>query len=463
MTQEKQPSFKPVIAIVGRANVGKSTLFNRLTRSRQALVADFPGLTRDRHYGEGRGASRPYLVVDTGGFEPIVRDGIKKEMADQTEQAINEADVVIFLVDVRDGLHALDFHIADRLRRTGQMVFLAVNKAEGMRDTAAGVDFYELGLGEPHLVSSAHGDGVADLIEKALDRIYDQYAEQFPQAGYISDDAASDEPEHRVRLAVVGRPNVGKSTFINQIIGEERLVAFNEPGTTRDAIEIEFNYKGVPYTFVDTAGIRRRGRVTEAIEKFSVIKTLQAIEAANVVLLILDAQAEISEQDANIAGFIVESGRALVVAINKWDGLDDYTREWALRDYRRKLRFLDFARMHTISAQEKHGLTAVMRSVRAAHQAAFTKMSTPVLTRIIHQAVEQQPPPRRGHSRPKLRYAHQGGQNPPVVVIHGTALHEVPESYRRYIEGQIRNAFKLEGTPLRIEFRTAHNPYAREK
>ncbi|HLR29142.1 MAG TPA: ribosome biogenesis GTPase Der [Paenalcaligenes sp.] len=463
MTQEKQPLFKPVIAIVGRANVGKSTLFNRLTRSRQALVADFPGLTRDRHYGEGRGASRPYLVVDTGGFEPIVKDGIKKEMADQTEQAISEADVVIFLVDVRDGLHALDFHIADRLRRTGQIVLLAVNKAEGMRDTAAGVDFYELGLGEPHLISSAHGDGVADLIERALDRIYDQHVAQFPEVAHTKEDTTSDEPEHRVRLAVVGRPNVGKSTFINQIIGEERLVAFNEPGTTRDAIEIEFNYKGVPYTFVDTAGIRRRGRVTEAIEKFSVIKTLQAIEAANVVLLILDAQAEISEQDANIAGFIVESGRALVVAINKWDGLDDYTREWVLRDYRRKLRFLDFARMHTISAQERHGLAAVMRSVRAAHQAAFTKMSTPVLTRIIHQAVEQQPPPRRGHSRPKLRYAHQGGQNPPVVVIHGTALNEVPESYRRYIEGQIRNAFKLEGTPLRIEFRTAHNPYAREK
>src|SRR5699024_4813381 len=259
-------------------------------------------------------------------------------------------------------------------------------------------------------------------------------------------------------LAVAVRHNVGKSTFINQIIGEERLVAFNEPGTTRDAIEIEFNYKGVPYTFVDTAGIRRRGRVTEAIEKLSVIRTLQAIEAANVVLFVLDAQAEVSEQDANIAGVLVESGRAVVVASNEWDGLDDYNRDWALRDYRRKLRFLDVARMHTISAQEKHGLTAVMRSVRAAHQAPFTKMSTPVLTRIIHQAVEQQPPPRRGHSRPKLRYAHQGGQNPPVVVIHGTALNEVPESYRRYIEGQIRNAFKLEATPLRIEFRTAHNP-----
>jgi len=466
VTQDTQSIFKPVIAIVGRANVGKSTLFNRLTRSRQALVADFPGLTRDRHYGEGRGASQPYLVVDTGGFEPIVKEGIKKEMADQTEQAINEADGVIFLVDVRDGLHALDFHIADRLRRSGQTVCLAVNKAEGMRDTAAGVDFYELGLGEPHLISAAHGDGVASLIEGLLEQV----SAQQPALALGDVEVAADEAitptegdkdaSHRLRLAVVGRPNVGKSTFINQIIGEERLVAFNEPGTTRDAIEIDFDYKGIPYTFIDTAGIRRRGRVKEAIEKFSVIKTLQAIEAANVVLLVLDAQSEISEQDANIAGFIVESGRALVVAINKWDGLDDYTREWALRDYRRKLRFLDFARMHTISAQEKHGLAAVMRSVRAAHQAAFTKMPTPVLTRIIHQAVEQQPPPRRGHSRPKLRYAHQGGQNPPVVVIHGTALHGVPESYRRYIEGQIRSAFKLEGTPLRIEFRTAHNPYA---
>src|SRR5690625_823903 len=466
MKQRKNNTFLPVIAVVGRANVGKSTLFNRLTRSRQALVADFPGLTRDRHYGEGRVGSHPYLVVDTGGFEPSVKEGIKKEMADQTEQAISEADVVIFLVDVRDGLHALDFHIADRLRRSGQIVFLAVNKAEGMIGTAAGVDFYELGLGEPHLISAAHGDGVAALIDQALERIHSEKADLYLSVDDDSSDSpepVADEEQHRIRLAVVGRPNVGKSTFINQIIGEERVVAFDEPGTTRDAIEIEFNYKGVPYTFVDTAGIRRRGRVTEAIEKFSVIKTLQAIEAANVVLLVLDAQSEISEQDANIAGFIVESGRALVVAINKWDGLDDYNREWALRDYRRKLRFLDFARMHTISAQEKHGLTAVMRLVRAAHQAAFTKMSTPVLTRIIHQAVEQQPPPRRGHSRPKLRYAHQGGQNPPVVVIHGTALHEVPESYRRYIEGQIRNAFKLEGTPLRIEFRTAHNPYAREK
>lgn len=464
MTQAKQPSFKPVIAIVGRANVGKSTLFNRLTRSRQALVADFPGLTRDRHYGEGRVGSRPYLIVDTGGFEPIVKDGIKKEMASQTEQAINEADAVIFLVDVRDGLHALDFHIAERLRRSGQTVFLAVNKAEGMRGSAAGVDFYELGLGEPHLVSAAHGDGVTALIEQVLEHVYEATTDVYATATTLTTEHTDDaDKQHRIRLAVVGRPNVGKSTFINQIIGEERVVAFDEPGTTRDAIEIDFDYKGVPYTFVDTAGIRRRGRITQAIEKFSVIKTLQAIEAANVVLLMLDAQAEISEQDANIAGFIVESGRALVVAINKWDGLDGYAREWAIRDYKRKLRFLDFARMHTISAQEKQGLAAVMRSVYAAHEAAFIKMLTPILTRIIHQAVEQQPPPRRGHSRPKLRYAHQGGQNPPVVVVHGTALHEVPESYRRYIEGQIRHAFKLEGTPLRIEFRTAHNPYAREK
>jgi len=484
-------SFKPVIAIVGRANVGKSTLFNRLTRSRQALVANFPGLTRDRHYGEGRVGPYPYLLVDTGGFEPIAKTGIKKEMAAQTEQAVADADAIIFLVDVREGLHALDFHIADKLRRSGQIVLLAVNKAEGMRGTSAEIDFYELGLGAPHLISAAHGDGVHALIEDTLAAIRAQQAEHKqlaqdaedaaavvvdeggideaatddeavadPEAVVKQDSADTDGPVvHRIKLAVVGRPNVGKSTFINQIIGEDRLITFDEPGTTRDAIEVDFDYKGVPYTFIDTAGIRRRGRVFEAVEKFSVIKTLQAIEAANVVLLVLDAQAEISEQDASIAGFILESGRALVVAINKWDGLDDYTREWALRDYRRKLRFLDFARMHTISALEKHGLAAVMRSVRAAHRAAFTKMPTPVLTRIIHQAVEQQPPPRRGRSRPKLRYAHQGGQNPPVVVIHGTALGEIPDSYRRYLEGQIRTAFELEGTPLRIDFRSTHNPY----
>jgi len=465
-------SFKPVIALVGRANVGKSTLFNRLTRSRQALVANFPGLTRDRHYGEGRVGARPYLLIDTGGFEPIAKTGIKREMAQQTEQAIQEADAVIFLVDVRDGLHALDFHIAERLRRSGQKVFLAVNKAEGMRGSAAGVDFYELGLGEPHLISAAHGDGVYVLIDAVLAQIAPadkqenaqspQSSEQAGSGPEAAEDAAEDSPK-RIKLAIVGRPNVGKSTFINQILGEERLIAFDQPGTTRDAIEIDFDYQGVPYTFIDTAGLRRRGRVFEAVEKFSVIKTLQAIEAANVVLLVLDAQTEISEQDASIAGFILETGRALTVAINKWDGLDDYKREWALRDYHRKLRFLDFARMNTISALEKQGLKRVMRAVQEAHRAAFTKMPTPQLTRIIHQAVEQQPPPRRGRSRPKLRYAHQGGQNPPVVVVHGTGLNEVPESYRRYIEGQVRQAYKLEGTPLRIEFRTTRNPYVRGK
>lgn len=453
MKQPKNNSFLPVIALVGRANVGKSTLFNRLTRSRQALVADFPGLTRDRHYGEGRVGSRPYIVVDTGGFEPVARVGIKKEMAQQTEQAIQECDAVIFLVDMRDGLHALDFEIADYLRRSGQKVFLAINKAEGMRRTEAGVDFYELGLGEPHLISASHGDGVHALMEHLLE----QLPETAP-AEQAQPDESEDAPQ-RIKLAVVGRPNVGKSTFINQILGEDRLVAFDEPGTTRDAIEIDFDYKGTPYTFIDTAGVRRRGRVSEAIEKFSVIKTLQAIEAAHVVLLMLDAEAEISEQDANIAGFIVESGRALTVAINKWDAVDEYKRDWALRDYQRKLRFLDFARMHTISVMQRQGLAAVMRSVHGAYQAAFTQMSTPLLTRIIREAVDQQPPPRRGRTRPKLRYAHQGGKNPPIVVVHGTGLAGIPESYRRYIEGQIRSAFKLEGTPLRIEFKTTHNPY----
>lgn len=475
--QGSSQTFQPVIAIVGRANVGKSTLFNRLTRSRHALVADIPGLTRDRHYGQGKVGAYPYILIDTGGFEPVAKSGIAKEMAQQTEQAILDADAVIFLVDVRHGIHALDFQIAEHLRRSGQKVFLAVNKAEGMLHTGADIDFYELGLGQPHLISSAHGDGVRQLIDTVLEEVVLGKAtgaakssavskistEQQIKAGMDGDVNTDANHSKRIRLAVVGRPNVGKSTFINQVIGEERLIAYDQPGTTRDAIEIEFNYRGIPYTFIDTAGMRRRGRVSGKIEKFSVIKTLQAIEAANVVLLILDAQQEISEQDAHIAGFILETGRALVVAINKWDDVDDYTKEWALRDYRRKLRFLDFAQMHTISAHEKYGLSAVMRSVGRAHRAAFTKMPTPVLTRIIQQAVEQQPPPRNGHSRPKLRYAHQGGQNPPVVVVHGSALSAVPDSYWRYIEGQIRNAFKLEGTPLRVEYKMARNPYVENK
>jgi len=449
-------SFKPVVALVGRPNVGKSTLFNRLTRSRAALVADFSGLTRDRHYGEGRVGDTPFLVIDTGGFEPVAKDGILAEMARQTRQAIAEADVVVFLVDARAGVNAHDHEIARLLRKSGQQrVLLAVNKAEGMGVGNATGDFHELGLGEPHPISAAHGDGIVDLIEIALSGLVAPPADTGEQL-------EQDVVDHRIKLAIVGRPNVGKSTLINTLLGEERVIAFDMPGTTRDAIEIDFERDGRKYTLIDTAGLRKRGKVFEAIEKFSVIKTLQAIEASNVVLLMIDAQAEVSEQDAHIAGFVLETGRAVVVAINKWDGLDSDQRERIEREFQRKLRFLGFARMHTISALKGQGVKPLLKSVNAAHAAAFAKLSTPRLTRELQAAVEQQPPPRKGIFRPKMRYAHQGGQNPPLIVIHGNALDAVPDSYRRYLETRFRNAFDLAGTPLRIEFKSSRNPYVQE-
>lgn len=463
-------SVKPVVALVGRPNVGKSTLFNRLTRSRSALVADFSGLTRDRHYGEGRVGDTPFIVVDTGGFEPVAKSGILHQMARQTKQAIAEADVVVFLVDARAGLNAHDHDIARLLRKLGQKVVLCVNKAEGMQHGSAVAEFHELGLGLPCPISAAHGDGIADLIEHALeglgekveDEVFDADETEPSPDALVSDTAEAAEPvvHHRIKLAIVGRPNVGKSTLINTLLGEERVIAFDMPGTTRDAIEIEFDRGGKQYTLIDTAGLRKRGKVFEAIEKFSVIKTLQAIEASNVVLLMIDAQQEVSEQDAHIAGFILETGRALVVAINKWDGLDSEHRERIQREFDRKLRFLSFARVHTISALRGQGINTVLRSVNSAHAAAFTKLSTPRLTRELQAAIEQQPPPRRGIFRPKMRYAHQGGQNPPLIIIHGNALDAISDSYRRYLEGRFRDAFELAGTPLRIEFKSSYNPYA---
>jgi len=458
---------KPVVALVGRANVGKSTLFNRLTRSRAALVANVAGLTRDRHYGEGRVGDHAYLVVDTGGFEPVAKDGILREMAQQTRQAIAEAHVVIFLVDARAGLNTHDAEIAALLRRNAQHVVLAVNKAEGMRFEAAIAEFHELGLGQPAVISAAHGDGVVDLIDAALARLglpegdHGVHAEQEDEDAGGS--AGADETfTHRIKLAVVGRPNVGKSTLINTLLGEERLVAFDLPGTTRDAIEVDFERKGKSYTLIDTAGLRKRGRVFEAIEKFSVIKTLQAIEASNVVLLLLDAQSGISEQDAHIAGFVLETGRALVVALNKWDAITREARERIQQEFAHKLRFLAFAKCHTLSARTGQGIDPVLRSVNAAHAAAFARLPTPKLTRALIAAVAQQPPARKGIFRPKLRYAHQGGQNPPRVVIHGNALDAIADSYTRYLEARFRAAFKLDGTPLRIEYRSSHNPYHRE-
>ncbi len=441
--------MKPTLVIVGRPNVGKSTLFNRLTKTRDALVADQPGLTRDRHYGHGRVGDRAYLVVDTGGFEPSAKNGIMHEMARQAEAAIAEADMLLFVVDGRNGLTAQDKVIAERLRRTGRPLLLVVNKGEGMNRPVIAAEFHELGCGVPLVISAAHGDGVRELIEEAL--------APFPPE--TEADASYPGP----RVAVAGRPNVGKSTFINTLLGEERVIAFDMPGTTRDAIEVPFTRNGQDYVLIDTAGLRRRGKVFEAIEKFSVIKTLQAIEQSNVVILMVDASQDISDQDAHIAGFTIESGRALVVAVNKWDAVDAYRREQIKETIEHKLNFLGFARVHYISALQGEGITGLLTSVDKAWAAAMAKLATPKLTRVLEASVAKQAPPRHGIFRPKMRYAHQGGQNPPIIVIHGNALDDVPDSYRRYLERCFMTAFKLQGTPLRIQFKSTENPFDEKK
>ncbi len=452
----------PVLAIVGRPNVGKSTLFNRMTGTRDALVADRPGLTRDRHYGRARVGDSHCIVIDTGGFEPVAKEGIEYQMARQARQAVLEADVVLFLVDGRQGLTGHDRDIAAELRRSARKLVVAVNKTEGMPRETVAAEFHELGLGAPLAVSAAHGDGVRDLLEIALEGL-------LPEPVPVADDHAAEPAEagpgakpvaRRVRVAVVGRPNVGKSTLINTLLGEERLIAFDQPGTTRDAVAIDFERGGRPYTMVDTAGVRRRGKVTDVIEKFSVVKTLQAIEDCHVCVLMIDALEGIADQDASIAGYILEAGRALVVAVNKWDSLPVASRDRLKTEFDRRLHFLRFARLHFIAARSGLGVGALMRSVDEAYAAAMRKLPTPRLTRSLHEAVERQQPPRRGPVRPKMRYAHQGGQNPPVVVIHGSALDHVPETYRRYLESWFREQFALAGTPLRIEWRSGANPYA---
>ncbi|MBS0506739.1 MAG: ribosome biogenesis GTPase Der [Proteobacteria bacterium] len=441
--------MKPVIALVGRPNVGKSTLFNRLTKSRDAIVADFAGLTRDRHYGNGRQGKHEYIVIDTGGFEPDAGSGIFREMAKQTRQAVAEADVVIFVVDVRGGLSAQDHDIANYLRRLGKPCVLAGNKAEGMQDSAHLAEFYELGLGEVHPVSAAHGQGVRSLVELALE----------PLALPEPDEGDGVAETNVIRLAVAGRPNVGKSTLINTWLGEERLVAFDLPGTTRDAISVPFERNGQKFELIDTAGLRRKGKVFEAIEKFSVVKTLQAIESANVVLLLLDATQGVTDQDAHIAGYILESGRAVVIAVNKWDAVDDYQRQQLERSIESRLSFLKFAPLHFISAIKRQGIGPLWTSIAQAYKSANRKMPTPVLTRLLHEAVQFQTPKRAGAYRPKLRYAHQGGMNPPVIVIHGNSLEHVSDAYKRFLEGRFRKEFELVGTPLRIEMKTSSNPY----
>ena len=436
--------MKPTIALVGRPNVGKSTLFNRLTKTRDALVADLPGLTRDRHYGHGKVGDRPYLVVDTGGFEPVVDEGIMFEMARQTLQAVDEADAVIFIVDARAGITPQDKIIANRLRQLTCPVRVAVNKAEGLREDIVAAEFFELGLGDPVAISASHGEGVRSLINETLSN--------FPKE---DEEEESDHP----KFAIVGRPNVGKSTLVNAILGEERVIAFDAPGTTRDSIHIDFERNNRNYTIIDTAGVRRRGKVTDAIEKFSVIKTMQAIEDANVAVLVLDATQDVSDQDAKMAAFVLETGRALVVAVNKWEVAEQEQKDRIKREIARKLAFLDFAKFHYISALQGKGVGDLFASIDQAYAAAMIKIPTPKLTRALQLALERQQPPLSGRIRPKMRYAHQGGSNPPVVVVHGNSLEQVPASYWRYLEHSFMKLFKLQGTPLRVQYKQSENPF----
>src|SRR3954464_4071068 len=442
--------MKPVMALVGRPNVGKSTLFNRLTKSRDAIVADFAGLTRDRHYGNAKQGRYEFIVIDTGGFEPTAESGIYMEMAKQTRQAVAEADVVVFVVDAREGLSAQDHDIANFLRKLGKPTVLAANKAEGMREGTQLAEFYELGLGEVHAVSAAHGEGIRSLVDAVFEPL------NIPE----EDENAEEEPSGIVKLAVAGRPNVGKSTLINAWLSEQRLVAFDLPGTTRDAISVPFERNGQKFELIDTAGLRRKGKVFEAIEKFSVVKTLQAIADANVVLLLLDATQGVTDQDAHIAGYILESGRAVVIAINKWDAVDAYEREQVQRQIESRLAFLKFASLHLISAKKRQGLGPVWTAIAQAYRSAMVKMPTPQLTRLLLEAVQFQSPKRAGMFRPKLRYAHQGGMNPPVIIVHGNSLEHVTDAYKRFLEGRFRKEFDLVGTPLRIEMKTSKNPYA---
>ena len=434
---------------MGRPNVGKSTLFNRLTKSRDAIVADFAGLTRDRHYGNAKQGKYEFIVIDTGGFEPTAESGIYVEMAKQTRQAVAEADVVAFIVDARGGLSAQDHDIANYLRKLGKPTVLVANKAEGMTEGVHFTEFFELGLGAVIPISAAHGQGIRPLIDQVLEPL----ALAMAQAEEESDPTT-------IKLAVAGRPNVGKSTLINTWLGEERLVAFDMPGTTRDAISVPFERGGQKFELIDTAGLRRKGKVFEAIEKFSVVKTLQAIESANVVLLLIDAIQGVTDQDAHIAGYILESGRAVVVAVNKWDAVDEYQRELVKRSLETRLGFLKFAALHLISATKRQGLGPVWDSIAQAHRSANRKMPTPVLTRLLMEAVQFQTPKKTGMYRPKLRYAHQGGMNPPIIIIHGNSLEHVTDSYKRFLEGRFRKEFDLVGTPLLIQMKSASNPYS---
>ncbi len=440
----------PVVALAGRPNVGKSTLFNRLTRSRDALVADYPGLTRDRQYGFGKVGPVPYVVIDTGGLAGA-ETGIAERMAEQALRAIREADLTLVLVDGRAGLTAADQHVAELARLNAKRVWLVVNKAEGLEPEIAAAEFHALGLGEPVAVSAAHGDRVGALMEAAL--------APFVETAERGQEKPATADERPLRIAVIGRPNVGKSTLINRLLGEDRLLVFDEPGTTRDSVAVPFERDGRQYVLTDTAGVRRKAKVFEAIEKFSIVKSLQAMEEADVVIALLDAREGVTEQDVSLMGLAVERGRALVVAANKWDGLSDDQRRQVREDLDRRLPFLDFAERMFISALHGTAVGDLLPAAERAYAAAMRELPTAELTRELEAAVSAHEPPLVRGRRIRLRYAHQGGRNPPVIVVHGKQTDRLPEAYRRYLVNRFRKAFKLQGTPVRLAFKTGANPY----
>jgi GTP-binding protein len=440
----------PVIALVGRPNVGKSTLFNQLTRSRDALVANLPGLTRDRKYGEARIGTRPFIVIDTGGISGD-EQGIDTQMAGQSLAAIEEADAVLFMVDARDGLSPTDTALALHLRQRNKAFHLVVNKVDGIDEEVAKSDFYALGVEGMHAIAASHGRGVRAMIEEVL--------ADYPEP----EDESESDPYRGVRVAIVGRPNVGKSTLVNRLLGEERVVVYDEPGTTRDSIYIEYEREDKHYTLIDTAGVRRRKNVKETVEKFSIVKTLKAIDDAHVVVLLMDAQEGLVDQDMHLLGHCIEKGRGLVLAVNKWDGLENENKDWIKKELSRRLQFASFADTHFISALHGTGVGHLYKSIDAAHLSATKKLNTNALTRILEDAVFDNPPPMINGRRIKLRYAHAGGQNPPLIVIHGNQTAKVPTSYQRYLEKIFRRELDLVGTPVRIEFRTGDNPFAEKR
>ncbi|MGJ8516462.1 GTPase Der [Carnimonas sp. LMG 33810] len=442
--------MNPVIALVGRPNVGKSTLFNRLTRSRDAIVADFAGLTRDRQYGNGQLGDKPFTVIDTGGISGDER-GIDAAMAEQSLLAIDEADIVLFLVDARSGLTPTDEAIARHLRINQKKTWLVVNKTDGLPEETATTEFYALGMGEPCPIAASHGRNVTQLIELVL--------EPFPEVA--EGDIHPELDDQGIRIGVVGRPNVGKSTLVNRLLGEERVVVFDEAGTTRDAIEIPFERRGRPYVLVDTAGIRRRKNVSEIAEKFSIIKTLDAIKSCNVAIMVLDARSGLVEQDLHLLDYVLNTGRALVIAVNKWDGLEQEAKEKMRGEIKRRLGFADYADMHFISALHGTAVGDLYPSLERAYKSATARWSTNRLTTLLKDAVSEHQPPMINGRRIRLKMAHQGGNNPPLIVVHGNQINRLPEAYKRYLINTFRKVLKVKGTPLRFEFRGGDNPFDR--